>query len=63
MTDEEVEINRSNSNEPDSPSQETSEEPREEKIEAPKPKEGRVNGGLIAWLQVLGAFCLFFTSW
>ncbi|KAL2049322.1 hypothetical protein ABVK25_010419 [Lepraria finkii] len=52
--EEEGEIKRSNSNESDSPSQET---------EAPKPKEGRVNGGLIAWLQVLGAFCLFFTSW
>lgn len=21
------------------------------------------NGGLIAWLQVLGAFCLSFTTW
>ena len=23
----------------------------------------RVDGGLVAWLQVLGAFCLAFTTW
>lgn len=26
-------------------------------------KEIRIDGGLVAWLQVVGAFCLFFTNW
>lgn len=26
-------------------------------------KETRIDGGFVAWLQVVGAFCLFFTSW
>ena len=35
---------------------------------SPPPKEleettVRVDGGLVAWLQVLGAFCLAFTTW
>ena len=29
---------------------------------APPPPE-RLDGGLTAWLQVVGSFCLFFTSW
>jgi len=29
-------------------------------VTTPQP---RVDGGLRAWLQVLGSFCLFFTSW
>ena len=29
----------------------------------PPPPQERLDGGLVAWLQVLGAFCLFFTSW
>lgn len=31
--------------------------------EKPTAKETQVDGGLVAWLQVLGGFCLFFTSW
>ena len=26
-------------------------------------QDARIDGGLVAWLQVLGAFCLFFSSW
>lgn len=29
---------------------------------APSPPE-KLDGGLTAWLQVVGSFCLFFTSW
>lgn len=35
----------------------------ESNVERAAVKETRVDGGLVAWLQVLGAFCLFFTSW
>ena len=34
--------------------------PAQEDVQAPKPKDANVNGGVVAWLQVLGAFCLFF---
>lgn len=26
-------------------------------------KETRIDGGFVAWLQVVGAFCLFFSNW
>lgn len=42
-------------------SQEDPEKSGEEKSE--KGTEIRVDGGLVAWLQVLGAFCLSFTTW
>lgn len=31
--------------------------------EAPSPADTIPNGGLIAWLQVVGSFFLFFNSW
>ena len=37
--------------------------PAQDNVQAPRPKDAKVNGGVVAWLQVLGAFCLFFCSW
>lgn len=32
-------------------------------LDQPAPPPEKLNGGLTAWLQVVGSFCLFFTSW
>ena len=37
--------------------------PLQKNVQAPKSNDAKVNGGIVAWLQVLGAFCLFFCSW
>ncbi len=31
--------------------------------EVEKTADIRMDGGIVAWLQVLGAFCLSFTTW
>ena len=36
---------------------------KESPDQTPPSKPERLDGGLKAWLQVLGSFCLFFTSW
>lgn len=52
---------RSESNESKTMSQSNdTSNPREE---SPRTTPMRIDGGLTAWLQVLGAFCLCFTTW
>ena len=38
-------------------------EAKESPDQPPPSRPERLDGGLKAWLQVLGSFCLFFTSW
>lgn len=39
-------------------------EPEEKQQQTPRvPQEGPPNGGLVAWLQVVGSWCLFFNTW
>ena len=38
-------------------------EAKENPDQAPPLRPEKLDGGLTAWLQVVGSFCLFFTSW